>query len=159
MKLLQKIKGTLTAIFFCVLTIIALLDYLFSVIFNALSDTTIISLVKSYLANQNATNKCENEIIWVCAIYIVISCIISAFFYLLQYNKNVNLPLFFVFLCLQFYILQVPFFIQMVGTHYNCESDGQTIMAVFSSSKIVSLVMIPFGIIYDIVSFKKLNNR
>ncbi|MEL1253782.1 hypothetical protein AAEO57_08345 [Flavobacterium sp. DGU38] len=56
-----------------------------------------------------------------------------------------------VFLLLQFYVLQIPYYIFQIGTLYNCESDGQTGMAVMVSSPLVSITLILFGIGYDIV--------
>jgi len=51
--------------------------------------------------------------------------------------------------------LQTPVFILLVGKYYNCETDGQTGLAILVSTPMVSLLLIAFGVIYDVINKKK----
>ncbi|HEX8014849.1 MAG TPA: hypothetical protein VF465_06410 [Flavobacterium sp.] len=153
---MKILSGTLLSFFACVLTIPTALFFPILQI-EATESRTVYRFVKDYLVNQNAANKCNNEIIWTCVIYIAISIAITILFYLFRFKikliivQKVGILIFGVFLLLQFYVLQIPYYIFQIGTLYNCESDGQTGMAVMLSSPLVSLTLILFGIGYDIV--------
>lgn len=137
-----------TALFFPILQI------------EATQSRTVYWFVKNNLVDQNAANKCNSEVIWTCAIYIAISIAITILFYVFCFKikliivQKIRILIFGVFLLLQFYILQIPYYIFQIGTLYNCESDGQTGMAVMLSSPLVSLTLILFGVAYDIVKNK-----
>lgn len=156
---MKNLTGSLLSIILCVITIPTALFYPIIQI-EATSSRGIYHFVKNYLVDQNSTNKCTSEIIWTCVIYIAISILLTILFYYLRFKNKFIKPkalwilLLVLFLSLQFYILQVPYYIFQIGTLYNCESDGQTGMSIMQSSPLVSLTLVLYGIGYDIVKKK-----
>ncbi|RZJ71831.1 hypothetical protein [Flavobacterium sp.] len=123
---------------------------------NAVSSRGIYRFVKTVVVNQSSPTKCEAEIIWTCAIDLAIALLVTGltFYFLLRKNtrlEKIETSLLLVLMCFLFYHLQTPFFIFEVGTNYNCVSDGQTGMAVLSSSPKVSFAIAFVGIFYDVL--------
>lgn len=156
---MKILSGTLLSFFICIFTVPTALFFPILQI-EATKSRTVYRFVKNYLVDQNSVNKCSSEVIWTCVIYIAISIAITILFYIFRFKiklrivQKVGILIFGVFLLLQFYVLQIPYYIFQIGTLYNCESDGQTGMAVMLSSPLVSLTLILFGIGYDIVKSK-----
>jgi hypothetical protein len=112
------------------------------------------NLVSHYLVKPNSPTKCTDELLFMNIIYISVSAAIAIIFYIKTFIKingvNINRNII-IFLVAEFLLLQTPFFIWEVGTYYNCETDGQTIMGYIFSSPKVSLVIPCLGILYDIL--------
>jgi len=121
-------------------------------IFNS---STISNFVSEHLINSDSKNHCITELIWICSIYLLFGLTIATGYFLFLRKIKIGLLSLIILLGLEFYVLQTPFFIFEVGTYYNCESDGQTIMAAMASSPKVSLTLIVFGVVYDIVNNKR----
>lgn len=158
LKLKDKLLGTFTSIFICIGTILLIFFPILQL--NTIRFSGIIQdFVKDVIVDNASETRCEDEIFWIKFIYLVFSIIISGLFYYLV-DKRLNnyrdgLIILIIFLLMQFLILQAPYFIFEVGTYYNCKSDGQTIMALISSSFKVSLSLILFGAFYDFIFFRK----
>ncbi|WP_341691504.1 hypothetical protein [Flavobacterium calami] len=153
---MKNLSGTFLSLIICVLTVPTALFFPVLQI-EATKSRTVYRFVKKYVVDQNSANKCNSEVVWTCAIYIAISIVIAILFYFFRFKiksiiiQKMGILFFGVFLLLQFYVLQIPYYIFQIGTLYNCESDGQTGMAVMVSSPLVSITLILFGIGYDIV--------
>ncbi|WP_130736515.1 hypothetical protein [Flavobacterium sp. J27] len=156
---MEKLLGTMLSLFICVLTVPTALLYPIIQI-EATKSRTVYLFVKNYLVNQNTANKCNKEVILTAVIYVAIAIVFTILFYIICFRiksifiQKTKIFLFGIFLLLQFYILQVPFYLFQIGTLYNCENDGQTGMSILVSSPLVSLTLILFGISYDIVKNK-----
>ena len=155
MKRGNKIYGRLIALGICLLTIPTAFLMPGIQIDAIFSSSSVSDFVGEYLVNSDFPNYCTTELIWICTIYLLISMTIAVGYFLLLRKRKIGLLTLIVLLGIEFYVLQTPFFIFEVGTYYNCQSDGQTIMAAMASSPKVSLVLIGFGIIYDLVNNKR----
>lgn len=155
MKGLDKIYGSLIALGICILTIPTAFIMPGIQIDAIFSSSMVSGFVGEYLVNNESPNHCETELFWICMIYILITLIIGGGYFLLLRKRKIGLLSLIVLIGIEFYLLQTPFFIFEVGTYYNCQSDGQTIMAAMESSPKVSLLMIGFGVVYDIVNNKR----
>jgi hypothetical protein len=158
MSILSKFSGTVTAAIVCAISIPAALAFPYVQISAIFDSSVIYDLVKNHLVSQASPNKCSMELVWTCSIYFAISLLILAgFFYWHHKDKRgLGIIAFVLILAIQFYVLQTPFFIFSVGQYYNCETDGQSILGLFASSPMVSLSLIPMGVVYDIIKRKKL---
>lgn len=160
---MKNLSGSLLSLIICMLTVPTALFFPILQI-EATQSRSVYWFVKNNLVDQNSANKCNSEVIWTSAIYIAISIVITIVFYIFCFKiksiivQKLRILIFGVFLLLQFYILQIPYYIFQIGTLYNCESDGQTGMAVMLSSPLVSLTLILFGVGYDIVKNKSQNS-
>ncbi|MBL3658140.1 hypothetical protein [Fulvivirga sediminis] len=151
----NRMYGSLMALGACMLTI-ATAFVMPGIQIDAVFSSSLVSdFVGKYLINIESSDYCIAERIWVCAIYLFISLGIATGYFLILSQRKIGLLTLIVLLGIEFYLLQTPFFIFEVGSYYNCKSDGQTIMAIMASSPKVSLVLIGFGIIYDIVNNKR----
>lgn len=155
MKNIRNIKGTIIGFILCLLTIPTAL--LWPVIqLEAISDSlNVYYYVKTNLVDYNSLDHCELEIRWVSIIYIFSSLIISGIYYFFHYKRKLHVITLVPFLMIIFYLLQTPFFIFEVGTYYNCEIDGQTIMGAIISSPKISVLLVLLGIAYDFIEKKK----
>ena len=155
MKKTNRIYGSLTAVGICLLTIptaFLMPGIQIDAIFNS---SAISDFVSEYIINSDSTNHCMTELIWICSIYLLFGLTIATGYFLFLRKRKIGLITLIVLLGIEFYVLQTPFFIFEVGTYYNCESDGQTIMAAMASSLKVSLTLIIFGVVYDIMNNKR----
>jgi len=118
--------------------------------------TSILALVHRYIVNQDSPNSCTNELIWICSLYLVLSAAIAIVFFRMHQKKKAGLFALILFLLVEFYVLQTPFFIFEVGTYYNCRIDGQSVLGIIVSSPKASIALVLFGIIYDVIGYKHL---
>lgn len=147
--MLSKYLGSLLAVAFCIIILPTARVYPAIQIEAIFNSSIIYAFVKKSIVDQNSSNRCINELIWVCLLYLGLALILSIVFYWLKFKTKSGMLFLLLFLATQFYLLQTPFFIFSVGTLYNCRIDGQTIMALMDSSPHVSYMMILFGVIYD----------
>jgi hypothetical protein len=116
-------------------------------------------LVSEYLVKPDSPTKCTDELLFMNIIFISVSAAIAIMFYVTTFIKTNETKIkrkIIIFLITEFLLLQTPFFIWEVGTYYNCQTDGQTIMGYMFSSPKVSLVIPCLGILYDILmKFKR----
>lgn len=130
---------------------------------EAVKSKAVYRFVKKFLVDPNDADKCLTEIIWTCAIYGIFSIVMAVLFYSFvpksKSSRRLRIMAFGLFLLLQFYLLQTPFYIFQIGTNYNCVSDGQTGMAVMVSSMLVSFALLPFGIVFDSLMNRSLHRN
>jgi hypothetical protein len=154
MKTLLKISGILTAIAFFTLTLLLFVFWpnLMEVINQSYA---VLNFVRNNIVDQNSATRCTKELIWVASIFLMVVLIIAVLFFRIQTKKKIGIELLILLLFVQFYLLQTPVFILLVGKYYNCETDGQTGLAILVSTPMVSLLLIAFGVIYDVINKKK----
>jgi hypothetical protein len=154
MKTLLKISGILTAIAFFTLTLLLFVFWpnLMEVINQSYA---VLNFVRNNIVDQNSATRCTKELIWVASIFLMVVLIIAVLFFRIQTKKKIGIELLILLLFVQFYLLQTPVFILLVGKYYNCETDGQTGLAILVSTPMVSLLLIAFGVIYDLINKKK----
>jgi hypothetical protein len=114
----------------------------------------ILQIVRLFIGETKPSNNCILELVILCAIYFVAAALIAIKFYKNHSRKSINIIGLFLLLCYQFIILQAPFFILLIGTYYNCKTDGQSVLGIIISSFWVSVFLFPFGIVYDIIKNK-----
>lgn len=116
----------------------------------------IYNLVSKYITAKAGTQDCNLELNYMIIIFIILSIIACVIYYTFMLKKGLLLTThhFIIFLCVIFILLQIPFFINEVGTFYNCQTDGQTILGFMFSSPKVSVLIPFFGLINDFIYFK-----
>ncbi|MFB6305960.1 MAG: hypothetical protein ABEH43_03055, partial [Flavobacteriales bacterium] len=97
------------------------------------------------IVSQDAANACQNKLYLVFSFYMVLIVGVSMWFY----EKFESIKAFTVFLLVQFFLLQAPFFIWHINGACDSVADGQQIMEVLSSSPKASFTLILFGVIFD----------
>jgi hypothetical protein len=154
MKTLIKISGTLTAVAFFILTLLLFTFWmdLWEIINQSYA---VLNFVRNNIVDQNSATKCTKELIWVASIFLMVALIIAVLFFRIQTKKKIGIELFILLLFVQFYLLQTPVFILLVGKSYNCETVSQISLYFLFSTPLVSLLLIVLGVMYDIINKKK----
>jgi hypothetical protein len=114
----------------------------------------ILQIVRLFIGEIKSSNNCILELVIMCIIYFGAATLVAIMFYRKHSKKSIDIIGLFMFLCYQFIILQAPIFILLIGTYYNCKTDGQSVLGVIISSFWVSVFLFPFGIVYDIIKNK-----
>ena len=113
MAIIDKFKGTVLTVLFSILTI----PTVFAPVIQLSADSFARDLRSfgSYFADN-----CEGHLIVTCLIYLILTIVVSYFYYRYLYKKNFTVLFLIPFLCYQFFILQYPFFVFELGLNFYC---------------------------------------
>jgi hypothetical protein len=118
--------------------------------------TPVLNWVRPMLTSNVDQPNCEQELSVIISIYFGLAAVVLIAFSIYQAIKGGNLLMLLVHCMIQFYVLQVPFFIVIARTDYNCVYNPQGMDALYSSTPMVSAILVIFGAIFDwIEQFRK----